>query len=112
MIGKAPEGMITVEEFSEKTKISTSKVIELIKAGLYAGRIVDGYWFISLSELSSDVKITRPEISESHVQLQRKNSGGMLMGAAKVGVAIFGAIAAIALVVLGVYAVTIFRNSP
>ena len=38
--------MISIAEFSKKKNISEEKAIELIREGLYSGRVVDGEWFV------------------------------------------------------------------
>lgn len=49
----APEGMITVEEFSKRKGISEEKAIKMIKDGFYTGRVIDEIWFVSIDEVNS-----------------------------------------------------------
>ena len=49
----APEGMITVEEFSKRKGITEEKAVKMIKDGFYTGRIIDETWFVSLDEVNS-----------------------------------------------------------
>lgn len=44
------EGMITVEEFSEKKGIAVEKVVSMIKSGFYSGRVEGEQWYVSEDE--------------------------------------------------------------
>ena len=45
---------VPVAEFSEFKGISTEKAIEMIRDGFYQGRLLDGEWFVSYSEISTN----------------------------------------------------------
>ncbi len=52
---KAPEGMISVDNFSKRKGISAEKAIKMIKDGFYTGRIVNEEWFVSVDEVNNSV---------------------------------------------------------
>lgn len=49
----APEGMVSVSEFSKIKNIAEDKIIDMIRDGFYVGKVIDEQWFVSLVEDSS-----------------------------------------------------------
>lgn len=50
-----PEGMIPVEEFAALKGRLPDKIIGMIKDGFYSGRLIDGQWYVDISETDSRV---------------------------------------------------------
>jgi hypothetical protein len=51
-MSEAPEGMISLEEFSKLKGIKPSKTIDMIRGGFYVGRKIGEDWFVDASESS------------------------------------------------------------
>lgn len=50
----APVGYMVLSEFSKIKGINESKILDMLRSGLYSGIKVDGYWFISLCEVNDN----------------------------------------------------------
>lgn len=57
-----PDGMISVEKFSQQKGITNEKAISMIRDGFYSGRIVGEQWYVNTNELDAN-KINSPKIN-------------------------------------------------
>ena len=53
--------MIQIKEFSDRKGIAEEKVVLMIRDGFYAGRKVDGQWFVDEDIESEKLRIKEPE---------------------------------------------------
>lgn len=52
----APEGYISLSEFSARKGIAKDKIVEMIRDGFYVGRKIEGDWFVSSLESVAESK--------------------------------------------------------
>ncbi len=65
--------MIPIEEYSKSSGISEDKLVSMIREGFYAGRLVDGRWYV--------IRDNELPASENSSKERRKNRGPFLKGA-------------------------------